>query len=149
MGGVSVGGGSVEGECGRRVWKESVERECWRFNCVDCVERSWKSRMCGLCVWLAVWEEGMGGMCGISSTQTQEDRMVNRKRTHNQGIRIEDVALNNSYSRVFVQVQNNSNSSISIPMPCTQLNWGGFLLCAHTESNIMLSCQPANVWLPW
>ena len=24
MGGVSVGGGSVEGECGRRVWKESV-----------------------------------------------------------------------------------------------------------------------------
>ena len=50
--------------------------------------------MCGLCVWLAVWEEGMGGMCGISSTQTQEDRMVNRKRTHNQGIRIEDVAFN-------------------------------------------------------
>ena len=64
VGGVSVGGVSVEGECGR---------ECWRFNCVDCVEES--------DVWLCVWEEGMGGMCEIS--QTQEDRMVIRKRTHN------------------------------------------------------------------
>lgn len=59
MGGVSMGG-----ECGR---------EYWRFNCVDCVEESY--------VWLCVWEEGMGGMCEIS--QTQEDRMVIRKRTHN------------------------------------------------------------------
>ena len=40
---------------------------------MDCVEESY--------VWLCVWEEGMGGMCEIS--QTQEDRIVIRKKTHN------------------------------------------------------------------
>ena len=60
------------------MWKESVRLIVW-IVWKGCM----KSRMCGLCVWLAVWEEGMGGMCGISSTQTQEDLMVTRKRTHN------------------------------------------------------------------